>query len=467
MKIAILGSGLRTPLLLHGLAHAHLPISEVVLYDSEPGHAQIMAQLGDAIGGTSGFRVRAANTLEEAAERCSFVVSSIRPGGLERRAADERLAVQHGFAGQETTGPAGFAMALRTVPVALEQAGVVERVSPEAWIVNFTNPAGVVTQAVGTYTGVKVIGICDTPAELFSAIARATRTPLEQLDCEYFGLNHLGWVRRVARNGNDILSDLLADDHRIRSLYPEPLFPPALLRALRLIPTEYLYFYYAGSRARSNQMAAGATRGEELVRLNRTIWSTLESEVARDNVTAALAAYRTYLNLRNVSYMRLEGAGASVFEHSDPGWDPFAAETGYHRIAVEAIRALSSPEPRRMVLNVANHGSIPDLRPEDVIEAPCVVTQRGAEPVMVGPLPETVQGLVLAVKAYERLAIQAAVGRLPDVAVHALFTNPIVQDWRLAEEFTEALLRDDPALAGWFRKPEEQEGKQRASYMQW
>jgi 6-phospho-beta-glucosidase len=316
----------------------------------------------------------------------------------------------------------------------------VERLAPQAWIVNFTNPAGLITQAISVHTGARVVGICDTPAELFFRIALALREPPEQVECDYLGLNHLGWVRAVHVRGQDVTSRLLDDDGLLRSLYPAPLFSTTLIRALCLIPTEYLFFYYCRRAARANQLVAGATRGEELVNLNRSVMLDLESNIQKGDTAGALRVYRAYLNRRNASYMHLEGSGKSAFAQPDFDWDPFEGATGYHRIAVEAISALSSSEPSRMVLNVPNQGAIDQLEPEDVVEVPCMVDKSGPRPIPVGPIPMAVRGLTISVKTYERLTIEAAVRNQRARADLALFTNPIVGDWEAAQDFMNKLV---------------------------
>jgi len=177
-KVTIIGGGgVRTPLLIYGLAQAQpqLQLGQLSLYDVDEERAEIIATLGREILRRSGagFEICVSSQLEDAARGADFVLSSIRVGGIEARARDERIAIEHGLAGQETTGPAGAAMALRTIPVALQQARTVERVAPAAWLINFTNPAGLITQALHQHTGLRVIGICDTPIELFHKIAEA------------------------------------------------------------------------------------------------------------------------------------------------------------------------------------------------------------------------------------------------------------------------------------------------------
>ena len=442
MKISVIGCGLRTPLLIHGLVHSGLPVSRLCLHDLDPDRAELMASLGQSIARGARLAVSSEPDLARAVRDSSFVISSIRVGGMAARAADERLALECGFAGQETTGPAGFAMALRTVPIAIEHARLVEKFAPEAWLINFTNPAGLMTQAISTHTQARIVGICDTPAELFFRIALALEEPLEEVECDYLGLNHLGWVHTVRVRGQDLTNRLLENDDLLNRLYPAPLFPAELIRSLRLIPTEYVFFYYRARNAVANQLLAGATRGQELLLLNARVLSELESNVRKGDIPAALNAYRAYLNRRNASYMHLEGSGESALQQPDADWNPFEGATGYHRIAVDAIAALTGSQPSRLVLNVPNQGAWADFNDEDVIEVPCAVDKSGARPIEAQPLPQTVKGLTIAVKTYERLTIEAALApplSRRNTAIQALFTNPIVADWDAARGYVDRL----------------------------
>ena len=312
-KITIIGGGgVRAPLLIYGLAQAQelLQTAELTLYDLDTARTETIARIGREIVRRmgAGFKIRFTSRLEDAADGAEFVLSSIRVGGMAGRARDERLAIEHGLAGQETTGPAGAAMAFRTLPVTLSHAKIVERVSPRAWFINFTNPAGLITQALTHNTTLKVIGICDTPSELFHRIAEAVGAPREEVVCDYAGLNHLGWVRRVHLRGEDITDRLLNDTELLRGLYPAGLFDPALIQALRLIPTEYLFFYYSQRKAYRNQLSAGASRGEQLQQMNTGLFDRLSAETDSE----ALATYTRYLQQRNASYMKVEGSGAAA-----------------------------------------------------------------------------------------------------------------------------------------------------------
>ena len=160
-------------------------------------------------------------------------------------------------------------MALRTVPLVIAHARTMEHVAPHAWFINFTNPAGLITQALLNHTKVRAIGICDTPIELFHRVGEALHEPYGDCEFDYAGLNHLGWVRRVRVRGEDVTGKLLSKPELLRGLYSADLFDPALIQTLRLIPTEYVFFYYGHRKAYQNQVRSGATRGAELERLNQ------------------------------------------------------------------------------------------------------------------------------------------------------------------------------------------------------
>jgi 6-phospho-beta-glucosidase len=456
-KVTIIGGGgIRTPLLIHGLAQAQrqLDLYEVALYDIEVERLSIIAALAREVaqqrGGT--FKLTISDKLEEAVTGADFIIHSIRVGGIAARARDERLAIEHGLAGQETTGLGGLAKALRTIPVLLEQARVIERCAPAAWFISFTNPAGLIAQTIATQTKLRAIGICDTPSEIFHRLAVGLRAQPAAVRCDYFGLNHLGWVRRVEVHGRDVTTQVLNDDALLRSLYSAELFDPAMIRALGLIPSEYLFFYYGQQRALANQRAAGASRGEEIARLNIELLAQLQNEIEAERPEQALTLYRDYLRRRSGSYLKLEAeADSALREGVAQAEDPFDAATGYHRIALNVMTALLSKQPTHIVLNVSNHGAIADLADDDVVEVPCLMDWHGPQPLAVGQLPETVRGLLLAVKEYERLTIRAAVEQSHTLAQLALLAYPLVGEWQPAREMLGALLKSDSTHLGYLR----------------
>jgi 6-phospho-beta-glucosidase len=449
-KVALIGGGgVRAPLVIFGVneSSGHLGVDEMVLYDIDGERAQVMCALGNALIQREGgrLRLRVTTDVEDAVSGSAFVLTAIRVGGIGARAIDERISIDHGYPGQETTGPGGVSMALRTAAVAIEYARIVERRSPHAWLINFTNPAGLITQAVSHHSGVRVIGICDTPAELFHRIALALNEPPADVHCDYVGLNHLGWVRRVTVRGKDVTSKLLASDSALCSLYQAKLFDLDLIRSLGLIPTEYLYFYYSRRRAFANQASAGATRGEEIARMNVDLFKQLSKDIHDGHSERAITAYVGYLNQRSGSYMQLEASAGSAFDpsHALTG-DPFRVATGYHRIALDVMNALCSDQPQRVVINTKNHGAIADIDFEDVVEAPCWISKQGLAPEKCGSLPGDVRGLVLAVKAYERAAIEAVVTGSATSARKAMLLYPAIADWEAAADLLHDFQANSP-----------------------
>ena len=344
-------------------------------------------------------------------------------------------------------------MALRTIPATLKYASLIEKHAPDAWFINFTNPAGLITQALTSHTHLRVVGICDTPTEIFHRIAEVLKEPRADVTCHYAGLNHLGWVNSVEVRGQERIGEILKNDSSTQRLYPADLFAPELLRSLKAIPTEYLFFYYSQKRAYQNQCGAGATRGAELERLDREVFNETASAVASGDVARALDRHTAYLMQRSASYLRLESKGESAMGVAASEFpDPFSAETGYHRMALDVISALVSSKPTRVVVNVPNGNSITDLEKEDTVEVPCEVSSKGVLPIPVGRLAPKVRGLVMSVKEYERLAVRAAVEKSAELARLALVTLPIVGQWEAAEQLMSALIKSDPEHLGYLNE---------------
>jgi 6-phospho-beta-glucosidase len=445
-KIAFIGGGgVRTPLIVFGVNEAaeHLGAEELVLFDPDHDRVRIMAELGRAIVNREGgsLLVREATSLEDAVDGAAFVMNSIRVGGIEARAHDERIAIAHGYPGQETTGPGGVAMALRTVSTAVEQARAVERLSPHAWLINFTNPAGLITQAIRHNTSARVVGICDTPTEMLHRIHVALGATPEEVRTEYVGLNHLGWIRRIHLRGVDVTERLLADDSFLSQLYTVPLFEHDLIRALKLIPTEYLFFFYSRRRALENQLRQGSTRGAEVAQLNDKLLASLSTLLQQGAAQCAIATYVNYLNVRSGSYMKLEGDGGSALSsHQDSHEDPFRVASGYHRIALDVMNALCGDEPKRIIVNTQNQGSIAEVEPDDIVEVSCQIGANTITPEPCGTLPEAVRGLVLAMKAYERATIEAALSGSNLAARKAMLLYPAIGEWEPSKELLEQLI---------------------------
>jgi 6-phospho-beta-glucosidase len=439
MKIAVIGgAGVRTPLLVGGLTSSDLPVTEIALYDTDPARLSIIGSVAARMAksprrGLNSARVTLASTVADCVRDADFVFTSIRAGGIAQRVRDEATAQRHGIVGQETIGPAGFAMAARTIPQMVAYAREIARESPGAWIINFTNPVGMITEAMRTASD-RVIGICDTPTELFAEVARVLDLPVERCHFDYFGLNHLGWLREVYAGGVPQLPRLWDDEAKLRSVYKVPLFEAPALRALRLLPTEYVYYYDQPQRAYENVRRAGQSRGQAIEELTRVLFDTLaERRHAPD--AEVIAVYRSYLWTRSAGYMQIESGSEEL--------TPPATESelsGYDKIALGVVRAIHFNANAIIPLSVRNCGAIPELRDGDIVELPCVVNANGARPLQSGPVPDRVAPLLARVREYERLTVRAALARSIDEARAALAHNPLVPN-----EFTASRLIDDLA----------------------
>ncbi|MGE0816871.1 MAG: 6-phospho-beta-glucosidase [Vicinamibacterales bacterium] len=429
MKLAIIGgAGVRVPLLVGGFARSTLTLDRVDLYDTDQARLGVIADLARRMA--PGTPVEAQVTAEAAVSGADFVITSIRVGGIATRAADEAACIALGVVGQETVGPAGFAMAVRTIPAMLEYGRLVARVAPSAWLVNFTNPVSIISQALTAHTGARSVGICDTPAEIFEDAAHALGLPPAACDYDYFGLNHLGWLREVTFQGEPQMARLWDDDARLDAVYRSPLFERERLRDLRLLPTEYLYYYYRPEVALANLERAGTSRGRVVAALTDALFADLGR-----GVEDPIARYQQYLAARDASYMQLESGSATP--RLKPDW---AELSGYDRIALMTISAIAGDTGAVIPLNVPNRGVLPFLADDDVIETPCVVDAAGPHARPVDQVPNHARALIAAVKEYERATVQAAISGERADYVAALAMNPIVQSRPLAERLVDALL---------------------------
>jgi 6-phospho-beta-glucosidase len=420
MKIAVIGGGgVRTPLLVQGLTRSDLPIDQIALYDVDQPRLAAIGAVAARLAAKG--RVTLAGSAAECLAWADFVITSIRVGGIEQRVRDEAVAQRHGIVGQETVGPAGFAMAMRTIPEMVRYARDIAAAAPRAWIVNFTNPVGMVTEAMRTVSD-RVLGICDTPTELFEEAAHAL--DLDPFAChfDYFGLNHLGWLREVYAGGEPQLRRLWHDGERLRSIYKVPLFDAASLRALRLLPTEYVYYYDQPTRAFQNVERAGRGRGDVIAELTRALFDGLADRGANSE-----ALYASYLRMRSAGYMQIESGSDGLARRTT------AELSGYDKIALSVVRAIHFNSNAVIPLSVRNAGTIADLEHDDVVEVPCVVNANGARPLHVGSAPDRVRGLLTRVKAYERLTVAAALSPSIESARDALAANPLVPGRDAAE----------------------------------
>jgi len=442
-KVAVLGGGgVRVPLLLHGLLRRtkDLGLEEIVLYDLRQDRAALMAALGEAMGRDlgGGARIRVADGLDEALEGAAFAFSAIRTGGAEGRILDERIPLRHGLIGQETTGMGGMSMALRTIPVVLDVAERLERLAPKAWLLNFTNPSGLIVEALHEEGHGRVVGLCDAPSGLKGDLCRHLGLAEEHVSLGYQGLNHLGWVQSVRIGGVDGLPALLegAGDlcRGVRSL---GFFGPELIQSLGLLPNEYLYYFYFRRRALERELSLERTRGEMVRDWNERLYAEVWAALEQGEPGAALARYREVLAERRNSYM----SEVTRTEH-DRGItrDTIFAEEGYEGLALRVMTALSGLGDADLQLNVPSRGVSDILDPEEVGELSCDVDRHGAHPRPAPPLPLGARSLVRAVKDYERLTVRAAVHGDRSAALEAASAHPLIGDRDAAAACLDELL---------------------------
>jgi 6-phospho-beta-glucosidase len=455
MKMTLLGTGVRTPFVLHGLADraSELGLTEVVLHDTDGERLRIMGALGAHLcrEWKVDFAVRGDEDAASAIAGSKFVFSAIRVGQEEARADDERIALAHGVLGQETTGPGGFAMAMRTIPAMLRYAELIVEVAPDALLVDFTNPVGIIVQALCDHSSVRVVGVCDGPIEMKRSVAELLGVPPDRVHADYAGLNHAGWIHRVLVDGRERLPEVLDRYEELQRLDESwALFDPELVRRIGMLPMEYLYFYYSREQAVENILRSGGSRGEQIATLNRPLWPELAERIAADDPEGALAAWERTIETRHETYFARE-RGEAVPEGARPE-PPLQEEMfegdGYEGLATAVMVASVQRRKVPLIVNARNLGALPDLADTDVVEVTCMVDEHGAHPLAQGRLPRAALDLIEPIKAYERLTVEAAVEGSYAKALEALSVHPLVGSEPLARAILDDYLGARPGHLG-------------------
>jgi 6-phospho-beta-glucosidase len=410
VKVAVVGAGSTyTPELVEGfMAHRdRLPVDELAMLDVD-------AERLDTVGGVSGrilARLGWEGELVLTADRdraidgASFVVVQIRVGGQKARLVDETLPPRFGAIGQETTGPGGLAKGLRTVPVVLEVAEETERRGAAgAWLVDFTNPVGIVTQAL-LDAGHRAVGLCNVAIGLQRMVAGLLGVGWERVELEHVGLNHLSWERAVRVDGIDRLTELL--DGHAEEVAGHVGLPAEILRLLGAIPSSYLHYYYLADEILEEQRSGEhAARAEEVMQIEREL----------------LEMYRDPSLDRKPELLERRGGAF------------------YSEAAARLMASLHDGTGDVQVVDVRNDGVLPELEADAVVEVSARVDAGGAHPVPLAPLQPELVGLVQAAKAYERLAVKAATTGSRQDALRALLANPLVPSYGVAARLLDPLL---------------------------
>ena len=359
MKLAVLGGGgVRMPAFVHNVLSRGSSFDEIALFEPDSFRRDTIGRLAVARAEALGHPgvVSVTPDVGQAFSGADFVFSAIRVGGDHGRVIDEEVALRRGLVGQETTGPGGCAMALRTIPVVLSYCQILARCAPRAVLINFTNPAGLITQAIATHAAVRAVGVCDTPSGTVDSLAAFLGAGRGKVAFSYGGLNHLGWISSFAVDGEERIGVLLARyeelqrfDHRFAA------FDPGLVRRIGAIPTEYVYYFYDPRRYLDGVARAGSSRGQDVLGLNQEMLTAIGRAFADGDVHAAWSAYAGVIGVRHDTYMRTDISGDSGQAQARAarqaaGTVPIEAGElgGYEGLALRVIDGLAgrAPMPR-------------------------------------------------------------------------------------------------------------------------
>lgn len=446
MKLAVLGGGgVRMPAFVRAVLKGGGELfEEIALFEPDPVRRQTTGRLSVELAGALGQpgKVTLTADVEEAFTDADFVFSAIRVGGDRGRVIDEQVALRRGLVGQETTGPGGAAMALRTIPVVLGYCRSLARLAPHAVLINFTNPAGIITQAISLHGGVRAVGVCDTPGGTLRRLGEFLGADWPSVSYEYAGLNHLGWISSLKVDGEERMGELLARYDEVRAFdHRFAAFETATVQRAGAIPTEYVFYYTDPQRYVRGVAQAGSSRGQDVVRLNEELLAGIGRGFEKGDVNDAWANYSLVMGVRHDTYMRTDtegdnhqGEAREQRGSAGPAQLGTAEIGGYEGVALRVINGLSSERSGQVIVNTRNGHTVDWLAPDDVVEVASLVHQGGIQPLAVTGVPRSARGLVAQVKEYERALVDAAVSGDAGLAEQAMALNPLVPGTTVARE---------------------------------
>lgn len=458
MKLTVLGGGgVRSAFLAKSLAYnAHrINLQEVVFVDTSEENLNIFGEIAryifTAIRPDIDFRLT--TDAVSALKNSHYVITTLRVGGDESRVRDERIALNHNTLGQETTGAGGFAMAMRSIPAILQYCRLIEEhAAPDVILFNFTNPSGLVTEAI-IKSGFKrrVYGICDAPSELIRELPAILNCNEADLQVECYGLNHFSWFTHFTVQGEDVTDKLVSNPELYRKTAMQ-YFSPALVQLCgKQLLNEYLYYYYYREVALKAIQDSPETRGEMIARINQDMRAALEPINVKENPEAAFAIWMEHYLRRENSYMQNESQQEKFNARAPLTLQQFmeAPDTGgYAGVALDILEAVNSNTTKRIVVSLQNNGTLDFLRADDVIEISCDLSKTGLHPVTPLHVPDAQKNMISCVKEYERLAVAAIMQKDKSLAVRALMAHPLIGSWSLAEKLVNAYL-DDAHFSDW------------------
>lgn len=415
LKIVVIGGGSSyTPELIEGLLQRknELPVGELWLVDIDKGQkkVEIIASLTRRMIKKTGLNIKVVATLDrrQALSGADFVCSQFRAGCLEGRIRDERIALKYGMIGQETNGLGGFSNACRTIPIALDICKDMEELCPDAWLLNFTNPSGMVTEAVLKYSKIKAVGLCNVPVIMQKGVARTLDTSENKVVMQVAGLNHMIWARKILLDGKDRLSFVIneiisGNDQLVPQNIPPFAWPKDLLSKMGMIPCAYLRYYYMSEDIMSqelNEAKGEGTRAEIVKALEERLFELYSDPEL------------------NYKPKELEKRGGQYYSDA----------------ACELMSAIYNDKRTLMHINTRNDGAIQGLPDDCVVEVTSLITKSGPLPLNVPPFPMDTLRLLQLMKEFEILTVEAAVTGDINLATRALILNPLVKTGTLLDE---------------------------------
>ncbi|MHB8133546.1 MAG: family 4 glycosyl hydrolase [Anaerolineaceae bacterium] len=420
IKLVVIGAASSyTPELFYDLAEdpERLDVEQVTLIDLNEDKLKFIYDVCDRLIRKKNLDLKlvASTKLEKGIEGADFILPQIRVGGLNARVRDETLPMELDMVGNETTGAGGFVCAMRTVPVMLDIARQVERIAPDAWILNMSNPAGIVTEAICKHTKVRALGFCNIPINTTYALADLLNVDPATVRLDSFGLNHLSWTRKALVNGEDQLQALLDKAYDQDSiLYQHGLveshLTPEYLQTIRMIPSWYVRYFYYPELVMEEDRNEAHTKGVSDMQAEKELRAIYLSEGYNEQAQKILA----------------DKGGAQ-----------------YYLPVLQAIDSIVNDRGDVVIVDTKNGTCMPDLPANVCVEVPARIYKDRVEPLQVGLMPLSVRGLVQTVKAYEELAIEAALTGSQKTAIAALMANPLVGTYPKARNFLNRVLENE------------------------
>lgn len=451
MKLCVIGGGgVRSMFLAKSIAQRakSLGISELVFMDINEDKLRYFGGMASHVAKMLAPEMTFTLTTDaiRAVSGADYIITTLRVGGDEMRAKDEHIALDLGVLGQETTGAAGFSFAMRSIPVLADYCRLIRQYAKkDVKVFNFTNPVGIVSQALRDLGFDFTYGICDAPSGMLQQFAKLYSVAATEIRGEMFGLNHLSWFHSITIGGKDIMPELLQSEEA-RAHSDLRFFKPDLLRFLGSVPNEYLYYFYYRQEAVDHILKAGKIRGDSILEINRKMKEELEGIDVNQNFDAAMRVFSKGYAQREAQYMASETGVAR-----DKVWafDPYAPDDGgYAGVALNFIDILQSGQPDTMILTVPNQGAVDFLQDSDTVEVTCTVSREGCKPHRFDHIPSHQAELIRRVKYYEHTGAQAIIRRDKKLAVEALMMHPLVNSYRLASLLAEKYLEENAAFTG-------------------